>query len=170
MNPFDRLVQIGDGEPCPHPGCRSHRTHPCEVCGRIGAKGSAVVVAGRRPRAGRVVFVEGDAARARQYAEWFSRRGWEVHVYADIAKAGEGLADAYVVNAANVWPASARFLDFCKSVAGLAKARPKARFAVYGGGVQGVLDAVERLSGVRPACAGLGTFQDVERALAVRNP
>lgn len=23
------------GEPCPHPGCLSHRSHPCEECGRI---------------------------------------------------------------------------------------------------------------------------------------
>ena len=25
-----------DGEPCRHPGCLSHISHPCEVCGRIG--------------------------------------------------------------------------------------------------------------------------------------
>ena len=24
-----------DGEPCGHPGCLSHITHPCENCGRI---------------------------------------------------------------------------------------------------------------------------------------
>lgn len=24
-----------DGVPCEHPGCFSHRTHPCEKCGRI---------------------------------------------------------------------------------------------------------------------------------------
>jgi len=23
-----------DGLPCPHKGCKSHVTHPCEVCGR----------------------------------------------------------------------------------------------------------------------------------------
>jgi hypothetical protein len=23
-----------DGEPCSHPGCRNHVTHPCEGCGR----------------------------------------------------------------------------------------------------------------------------------------
>lgn len=28
-----------DGEPCSHPGCASHISHPCEVCSRIGAKG-----------------------------------------------------------------------------------------------------------------------------------
>ena len=32
-------VAIRDGEPCKHPGCLSHRTHPCEECGRIGGKG-----------------------------------------------------------------------------------------------------------------------------------
>ena len=25
-----------DGRPCKHPGCLSHISHPCEVCGRIG--------------------------------------------------------------------------------------------------------------------------------------
>lgn len=25
-----------DGDPCNHPGCLSHRSHPCEGCGRIG--------------------------------------------------------------------------------------------------------------------------------------
>lgn len=24
-----------EGEPCGHPGCMSHRSHPCEKCGRI---------------------------------------------------------------------------------------------------------------------------------------
>lgn len=24
-----------DGEPCKHPGCLQHVTHPCEGCGRI---------------------------------------------------------------------------------------------------------------------------------------
>ncbi len=27
---------LKDGEPCKHPGCLSHITHPCEECGRIG--------------------------------------------------------------------------------------------------------------------------------------
>ena len=31
-----RQIDIPDGEPCRHPGCLSHITHPCEVCGRIG--------------------------------------------------------------------------------------------------------------------------------------
>jgi len=26
---------LRDGQPCGHPGCLSHRTHPCEGCGRI---------------------------------------------------------------------------------------------------------------------------------------
>jgi len=32
MQPFK------DGVPCSHPGCASHVTHPCEGCGRIGAR------------------------------------------------------------------------------------------------------------------------------------
>lgn len=28
-----------NGEPCRHPGCANHLTHPCEGCGRIGAQG-----------------------------------------------------------------------------------------------------------------------------------
>lgn len=29
---------LRDGEPCEHPGCLSHISHPCEGCGRIGGK------------------------------------------------------------------------------------------------------------------------------------
>lgn len=29
---------LRDGEPCGHPGCLSHVSHPCESCGRIGGK------------------------------------------------------------------------------------------------------------------------------------
>jgi hypothetical protein len=28
---------LKDGEPCDHPGCTNHITHPCEKCGRIQA-------------------------------------------------------------------------------------------------------------------------------------
>jgi hypothetical protein len=27
-----------NGVPCSHPGCLNHITHPCEVCGRFGAR------------------------------------------------------------------------------------------------------------------------------------
>lgn len=27
-----------DGKSCDHPGCLSHVSHPCEVCGRIGGR------------------------------------------------------------------------------------------------------------------------------------
>ena len=27
---------LRDGEPCSHPGCLKHLTHPCEGCGRVG--------------------------------------------------------------------------------------------------------------------------------------
>ena len=27
---------LRDGEPCDHPGCLHHVSHPCEGCGRIG--------------------------------------------------------------------------------------------------------------------------------------
>lgn len=29
---------LRDGEPCNHPGCLSHISHPCEGCGRIGGR------------------------------------------------------------------------------------------------------------------------------------
>jgi len=29
---------LEDGEPCGHPGCLNHVTHPCEGCGRIAGK------------------------------------------------------------------------------------------------------------------------------------
>ena len=32
------LANLKDGEPCDHPGCLSHVTHPCEVCGRIAGR------------------------------------------------------------------------------------------------------------------------------------
>lgn len=31
-----------DGEPCSHPGCKSHISHPCEGCGRIAACGEYI--------------------------------------------------------------------------------------------------------------------------------
>lgn len=37
---FPKEKRYKDGEPCPHPGCRNHFSHPCEVCGRVGAKES----------------------------------------------------------------------------------------------------------------------------------
>jgi hypothetical protein len=30
----DRVFKYLEDEPCTHPGCRSHISHPCEVCGR----------------------------------------------------------------------------------------------------------------------------------------
>jgi len=38
----EKLVTIRDGEPCLHPGCLQHITHPCEVCHRVGGRGVAV--------------------------------------------------------------------------------------------------------------------------------
>lgn len=38
---LDRMMgtqRYKDGEPCDHPGCCSHITHPCEGCGRIGCR------------------------------------------------------------------------------------------------------------------------------------
>jgi hypothetical protein len=37
------MITYNDGEPCSHPGCKFHIFHPCEVCGRIGAMGTAEV-------------------------------------------------------------------------------------------------------------------------------
>ena len=34
------LQTLGPGDPCDHPGCLHHVSHPCEGCGRI---------AGRKP-------------------------------------------------------------------------------------------------------------------------
>jgi len=36
--PTDSPVELADGEPCGHPGCLHHISHPCEGCGRIGGK------------------------------------------------------------------------------------------------------------------------------------
>ena len=32
------IFTLKDGEPCSHPGCLNHITHPCEGCGRIGGR------------------------------------------------------------------------------------------------------------------------------------
>lgn len=31
-------MMLRDGEPCKHPGCLNHLSHPCEGCGRIGGR------------------------------------------------------------------------------------------------------------------------------------
>lgn len=38
FNSLSTVKIYADGEPCKHPGCLSHLTHPCEGCGRIGGK------------------------------------------------------------------------------------------------------------------------------------
>jgi hypothetical protein len=35
----EKGIVYGDGEPCHHPGCKSHVSHPCEGCGRVMAQG-----------------------------------------------------------------------------------------------------------------------------------
>ena len=32
------LAELPDGVPCDHPGCLSHVSHPCEVCGRVAGR------------------------------------------------------------------------------------------------------------------------------------
>jgi len=32
-------MRLRPGEPCNHPGCLSHISHPCEGCGRTGGQG-----------------------------------------------------------------------------------------------------------------------------------
>lgn len=39
MSSKKRNWQVGDlrdGEPCGHPGCLNHISHPCKGCGRVG--------------------------------------------------------------------------------------------------------------------------------------
>lgn len=36
----DREVKFHSGEPCNHPGCAAHKSHPCEGCGRIATRGA----------------------------------------------------------------------------------------------------------------------------------
>lgn len=38
MPRFDIRKRYKDGEPCGHPNCLRHLSHPCEVCGRIGGR------------------------------------------------------------------------------------------------------------------------------------
>lgn len=41
-NPWGSFVKVKykDGQPCDHPGCMAHISHPCEGCGRTGARGT----------------------------------------------------------------------------------------------------------------------------------
>ena len=40
---FVNMPQKPDGEPCTHPGCVSHQSHPCEECGRTGGVSDAII-------------------------------------------------------------------------------------------------------------------------------
>jgi hypothetical protein len=40
--------RLRDGEPCSHPGCLKHLTHPCEGCGRVGGRSNSYAEAYRR--------------------------------------------------------------------------------------------------------------------------
>ena len=43
----DGGLAFEDGVPCDHPGCASHIKHPCEMCGRTGARGKITLSSGR---------------------------------------------------------------------------------------------------------------------------
>ena len=43
MDSIINKIRFKDGQPCPHNGCLNHKTHPCELCGRIQGKGEAYV-------------------------------------------------------------------------------------------------------------------------------
>jgi len=43
----DGSLAFEDGVPCDHPGCASHIKHPCEMCGRTGARGEKTLSSGR---------------------------------------------------------------------------------------------------------------------------
>jgi len=40
--------ELFDYQPCDHPGCLSHVSHPCEGCGRIAGRASSVAAQQRR--------------------------------------------------------------------------------------------------------------------------
>jgi hypothetical protein len=44
---------LRDGEPCTHPGCLRHLTHPCEGCGRVGGRSNSYAEAYRRQEDGK---------------------------------------------------------------------------------------------------------------------
>lgn len=37
---WDSDILFKSGEPCDHPGCLNHITHPCEGCGRVAGEGN----------------------------------------------------------------------------------------------------------------------------------
>ena len=40
-----KQIRYAEGEPCGHPGCLRHVTHPCEGCGRIAGRGEGYLTA-----------------------------------------------------------------------------------------------------------------------------
>jgi len=38
MSNLKKKKNLSDGDPCNHPGCLSHMSHPCEGCGRVAGK------------------------------------------------------------------------------------------------------------------------------------
>ena len=43
----EKVVEYGPGQPCSHPGCVCHLSHPCELCGRIAARGYSWISAAK---------------------------------------------------------------------------------------------------------------------------
>jgi hypothetical protein len=54
---YTMTVLFADGEPCDHPGCLCHVSHPCEGCGRLGGAGD-VVTTTRNFKARGTVMIE----------------------------------------------------------------------------------------------------------------
>lgn len=60
------IEELKDGEPCGHPGCLRHVTHPCEGCGRIAGRAAKAIVFGS-PEASAVL--KADVALREQIAK-----------------------------------------------------------------------------------------------------
>jgi len=77
---FSSSTPLREGEPCSHPGCLHHVSHPCEGCGRVAGRGNVVVAADALPV---------DASRA----EWLSVGSVKPQTSADpIWIRGKGMA------------------------------------------------------------------------------
>lgn len=60
--PTSRLKSF---EPCKHPGCLNHLSHPCEGCGRIGGRNVTEIIA--------TVTAERDSQKAQKDAAYLER-------------------------------------------------------------------------------------------------
>ena len=83
----EKGIVYGDGEPCHHPGCKSHVSHPCEGCGRVMAQGEWKMGTLRRigDEEKRIETLKNLPANTKQFLEWiYLSISWQRKILARI--------------------------------------------------------------------------------------